>query len=54
MKSEMMPAGTYDANKSGLIYMFKMSTYGAPTTDFIWEAKVSVNCFLSNIIISFK
>ncbi len=35
VKSEMMSAGMYDSNKSGLMYMFKMSKYGAPTADFI-------------------
>ncbi len=33
MKSSSM----YDLNKSGMMYMFKMSKYGAPSDDFVHE-----------------
>ncbi len=49
VKSEVMLAGMYDLNKSGLMYMFKTSKYGAPTTDFIRELQLYIGSLKQNV-----
>ncbi len=35
IKSEMLSSSMYDLNRSGMIYMFKMSKFGTPSDNFV-------------------